>query len=160
MRFFCWSFSVDAVDERVASIASFLHALVFSPVAFASRSCLGLAVSEIEAVAEVVAVVVLGSSSDESCGHGLVKFSFLGLSFSLAFVLAFALLTFSFSFSFALAVLSFALAPAFCSPYLSASLPQVCASSDSFLQVDYLSFLIFDSLCAFGFGVLVRVWLG
>ena len=41
----CQTFSVDAVDERMTSVASLFHALVFSLVAFATGSCLGLAVS-------------------------------------------------------------------------------------------------------------------
>ena len=92
----------------MASVASFLHALVSAFVAFASGPCLGLSASEIETVAEVVAVVVLGSSSDESCGHGLVKFAFLGFAFSLALGLAFSFLSFSFSFPFSFAFLSLA----------------------------------------------------
>ena len=41
----CQIFSVDAVDERMTSVASLFHALVFSLVAFATGSCLGLAAS-------------------------------------------------------------------------------------------------------------------
>ena len=49
-------------------------------VAFAAGSSLGLAVSEVGSVAEVVAGVVLGSSPYESGKHCFVKLAVLGLS--------------------------------------------------------------------------------
>ena len=122
----------------MASAASFLHAFVFTFVALASRSCLGFAVSEVEGVAEAVALFICCLAADEAWREVL---SLLSFPFGLVLAFSFSLLAFRFSFSF---TFSSRLATALGGSSLLASLPEIVLSESSF-EVDDLAFLVFDT---------------
>ena len=82
------------VDERVVLFAVFVHTFVPSTFTLFSRFHLG-ACSQVEAVAESLAVFVVRFAADKGGGH---QTALLALLLALAFALSFA---FAFAFGFA-----------------------------------------------------------